>query len=924
MEGGPPEFENCCDNRPGAVALLGNLWEGALSGGCMQAVELEPAARSDAELIAAIRAGDADLFRELVERHGPAVFGIAWSRLGNRALAEEAAQETFVKAYRALGLLRQTEKFGAWLAAMARHMAINFGIRHRRELAKRERWQLEQPSEATADPDVPPTPTPQTVQQTLAGLSAIHRETLVLYYIEGRSIAEAAAGLGISETAFKTRLHRARASMRAALEQRVESSLDRLRPSRQFAAGVMLSVQQQGATPLLGSAVLAGLGKLLPFGLLLAQMILSIYLARWIWRKDLENFREPDGFRARNLARVHQSATARLLLLLGILGLAQWLFPRSWINSALLAGLGLPIMVWNSRRLYLMRNRQAFWELMGTVLLAPILLLNFLDWPLHWKQWSVGLLMLGLAQSFRNLPLRMDYSLFLRAANGLLPFPSPMPSRNYTRAERFAFARWLAVRHLCIDWRWTGDALLLRLPPVTPTPRDGFLPMLWRGASTLSISPTGQVSAELAPASRQDLVALGHAEPFDPLTVQVASNAAAALAAHADQNTARAEALVGEQSETEVFHQPLNRTTSARWRLWSFRAFAALSIVTGCLVWRDYWSGNRQGLAPVSLDEAAVRTALEHTFTHRSEVLPFELGFSAVELPERRFFSDRALAGLEELLREQIAKYPATNDAVRATQALLQEDLLQRVFHAGIFTADEWAALGISISSIQQEVQGWPPEERASYLDATPGLIGRSPPESSAPPSYYRHTILRSARLNLRTWLLETCGLLQEFDTSSLVSTLAAHQILPSSPEDDRWRDVDAEALRGLFLLARQSPLADTADVLAILARLGQLHRIDREECIRGILRYHVGRGLFVAPSGPSSTWRVRGDARGAWSAVESLRLLGALDRVMDLSRWQFRTTRYTKHDPAESPWEIIEAYGLAQRFTTARETALP
>ncbi len=886
----------------------------------MQELEPRATARSDAELIAGIRAGDAELFRELVERHGPAVFGIAWSRLGNHALAEEAAQETFVKAYRTLDLLRHTEKFGAWLGTIARHIAINLGIRHRRELVKRERWQLEQPAAAAPEPEGPSAPTPQTVQQTLSSLSAIHRETLVLYYIESKSIAEAAAALGISETAFKTRLHRARESMRAALEQHLESSLDRLRPSSRFAAGVMLSLQQQGATPLLGSGLLAGLGKvlpsgLLPLGLLIAPMILSIYLARWAGRKDLENFRDPEGFRARNMTLMHQSAIGRLLLLFGTMALLHLFIPHPWIIVAGLAGLGLPVLVWNVRRFYLVRNREAFWELAGAILLMPILFMTFLDWASHWRQWSLGLLMLAASQNFRRLPLRMDYSLFLRAAHGLLPVPPATPTRTYTRPELLAFAGWLAKRYLCADWRWAGGTLRLRLSPVTPNLRDGFLPMVWRGASTLSIAPSGQVSAEIGPSSRQQLFALGHQEPLDPLAAQVSASTAAALAAHARHDTVGVETLLGEQAETTVFRQSLDRTASARWRLWSLRAAAGLFILSGFLAWRDYWTGARQGLAPLALEESVFRAALENTFAKRSESLPFEIAHSAVELPERRFFSERALAGLQELLRERIARHPATNELARANLALLHDDLLQRVFHAGILDAAEWAALGVSLPGLRQEVQSWPAEQRAAYLDASPGLIGRSPPHSSAPPSYYRHTILNTVLLDLRTRLLEQGGLLQDFDTEPLVSSIAAHQILPKGEEDDRWQDLDGEALRGLFLLARQSPLVDTADAVAILARFGQLGRIDREACIQGILRHHVGRGLFISPQIPGSAWRVRGDARSAWSALHALRLLGALDRVPDLARWQFRTTRYTKHDPAHSPWEIIEAFGLAQRF---------
>jgi RNA polymerase sigma-70 factor (ECF subfamily) len=67
------------------------------------------------------------------------------------------------------------------------------------------------------------------LRQTLAELPAAHRECLVLFYLEGKSGAEAAAALGISEAALRVRLHRARAAMRERLEEKLEGSLANLR-----------------------------------------------------------------------------------------------------------------------------------------------------------------------------------------------------------------------------------------------------------------------------------------------------------------------------------------------------------------------------------------------------------------------------------------------------------------------------------------------------------------------------------------------------------------------------------------------------------------------------------------------------------------------------------------------------------------------
>src|SRR5437899_12494508 len=108
-------------------------------------------AQQDESAVAAVRGGDAERYRELVERHERRVYAVAWSRLGDTALAEEATQEAFIRAYRRLWLLGDGAKFAGWVNTIARRVAINFGLRHRRELNKRERWALENPEVSTTE-----------------------------------------------------------------------------------------------------------------------------------------------------------------------------------------------------------------------------------------------------------------------------------------------------------------------------------------------------------------------------------------------------------------------------------------------------------------------------------------------------------------------------------------------------------------------------------------------------------------------------------------------------------------------------------------------------------------------------------------------------------------------------------------------------
>ena len=200
---------------------------------------------------------------------------------------------------------------------IARHIAINLGLRHRRELNKRKRWALEQPPphEEHADNAEPNAPcSPETLRQTLAGLSASHRECLALFYLEGKSGAEAAAALGISEPALRVRLHRARAALRSRLEEQLSDSLRKLGPGRALVPAIMVGVLATSSAKAAtaggavgigaGTQFLAAVSKVIPFAALIPLLEVTtplpgLLLISWIGRMERRNYREQDGFRAR-------------------------------------------------------------------------------------------------------------------------------------------------------------------------------------------------------------------------------------------------------------------------------------------------------------------------------------------------------------------------------------------------------------------------------------------------------------------------------------------------------------------------------------------------------------------------------------------------------------------------------------------------
>ena len=86
---------------------------------------------ADANLVAAALKGDADSFSRLCERYYPALVAIAYARLSDRDLAEDAAQEALLTAFRDITRVKKPERFAGWLAAICRNIALDmarFGV----------------------------------------------------------------------------------------------------------------------------------------------------------------------------------------------------------------------------------------------------------------------------------------------------------------------------------------------------------------------------------------------------------------------------------------------------------------------------------------------------------------------------------------------------------------------------------------------------------------------------------------------------------------------------------------------------------------------------------------------------------------------------------------------------------------------------
>jgi RNA polymerase sigma-70 factor (ECF subfamily) len=149
--------------------------------------------------------GDSDAVRELYRDYGRAVFTVALRALGDRSLAEEAVQVTFLRAWRAADRFEVGRDPGPWLYAIARRVAIDLYRRERRHPA----GDGTEPEIAILPPAIEDTWETWEVRAALDRLPADERAVVRATHYLGMTHPEAAEQLGIPIGTVKSRSHRA-------------------------------------------------------------------------------------------------------------------------------------------------------------------------------------------------------------------------------------------------------------------------------------------------------------------------------------------------------------------------------------------------------------------------------------------------------------------------------------------------------------------------------------------------------------------------------------------------------------------------------------------------------------------------------------------------------------------------------------------
>lgn len=176
---------------------------------------LEMMAEEEGALAEKAKSGDREAFEELVDLYHQRIFALSCSLIGDYHAAQDAAQETFLRAFKGIETLREPSKIGKWLAGIA-YKVSKTHIRN--EARKGAVFRPGFPdSLAFLVKEAPDGDLRKRVVDAANSLPADSRALLALKYLEGLSYADIAQIMGIEDKTVKSRLHTARRQLREKL-----------------------------------------------------------------------------------------------------------------------------------------------------------------------------------------------------------------------------------------------------------------------------------------------------------------------------------------------------------------------------------------------------------------------------------------------------------------------------------------------------------------------------------------------------------------------------------------------------------------------------------------------------------------------------------------------------------------------------------
>jgi len=177
--------------------------------------------RDERALVQQALRGDEKAFAGLVAAFQGPVYNLCYRLLGTPMEAEEAAQETFLRAYRRLHTYNPEQKLSSWILAIAAHYCIDRLRRRRLASTPIDEAQSTRPEGAPQAPEesLLRREREREIQDLLARLPESYRTVIVLRYWQHLSYEEMAEMLGTTESAIKSKLHRARELLAANMKE---------------------------------------------------------------------------------------------------------------------------------------------------------------------------------------------------------------------------------------------------------------------------------------------------------------------------------------------------------------------------------------------------------------------------------------------------------------------------------------------------------------------------------------------------------------------------------------------------------------------------------------------------------------------------------------------------------------------------------
>lgn len=185
----------------------------------------------DADLVSLAQEGREAAYRELVQRYERPVFSLIFRMVRDREVAEDLAQDTFIKVLNHIDKYRPEFKLSSWLFKIANNVAIDFlrkrqldtisidGSPHARSAAEIEATSFDVVArQESALDEMEAKELGTAIERAIQGLRPEYRSCIMLRHVEGRSYEEIAATLDLPLGTVKTYIHRARHQLRDALE----------------------------------------------------------------------------------------------------------------------------------------------------------------------------------------------------------------------------------------------------------------------------------------------------------------------------------------------------------------------------------------------------------------------------------------------------------------------------------------------------------------------------------------------------------------------------------------------------------------------------------------------------------------------------------------------------------------------------------